>query len=206
MLNSFPEVIKHFTSRKHIALLKRSGVTKIIYKGFLLCSITESNFITNIMFNDIFKNQLECQNFQIQNIPHGNLNDNLIERLKNTISITIKILDILHETYPRIFVNTEFTRPSQITMACFAGIENLKYILLDYDTKISKFNSILPKIKDIITFHYKDRNGQILFFGNITGYTYYEKKDVGYEFDVLGSFINPHADPDPQVSGFVSID
>jgi len=77
------------------------------------------------------------------------------------------------EFRPYVFVKTERIHPTQITMAAFGGVGALKRQAIPEDLLTDNPNETLLNLQSMARQIYEDLQGEIIFFGKITGFICY---------------------------------
>jgi hypothetical protein len=90
---------------------------------------------------------------------------------------------------PHIYIKHSESRPSSITIVCFAGINYFKHIELPSNIHMLSDEKQIEIVSKIINKHYKSEEGKIQMFGHITGYIYRKTYDDSIEFTVTGEVL-----------------
>jgi hypothetical protein len=88
---------------------------------------------------------------------------------------------------PYIYLQTEATRPSQITIfALTGGTRTHKMFFVPEDLPENSWEMQINMVRRLTKAHYRLREGIAPFFGAITGYLYCPTYDSSYEFTLGG--------------------
>lgn len=205
MSNGFPSIIDCIENRIELTFIKRDGITKCLYKGLEIFTISEEPNFDMLCFNGkVVKHIPDVGTCNIR-IDRNIVENNFPKFFNTTIKQSMAIIKSLSERYPRILIETERRVPRQITIACLIGVETMKYIILDYPFKVNKYDNMKNKISLLLREYYSLACGNTFMFGKITGYVYYLSKDVGYEYDVNGNEIGLVSKEDPYACGSVQV-
>ena len=90
---------------------------------------------------------------------------------------------------PHIYIKHSESRPSSITIVCFAGINYFKHIELPSNIHMLSDEKQIEIVSKIINKHYQSQGGKIQMFGQITGYIYRKTYDDSIEFSVTGEVL-----------------
>jgi len=90
---------------------------------------------------------------------------------------------------PHIYIKHSESRPSSITIVCFAGINYFKHIELPSNIHMLSDEKQIETVSKIINKHYQSQGDKIQMFGHIIGYIYRKTYDDGIEFSVTGEVI-----------------
>jgi len=92
---------------------------------------------------------------------------------------------------PYIYLKTEQTRPSSITMfALTGGTMKHKAFYVPENLWLASEDNSFSLIGELIREHFNDSDGIVAFFGKISGYLYCPTYDDSYDFSINGDLLS----------------
>ena len=105
---------------------------------------------------------------------------------------------------PHLFINTELSRPTSITMAIFTGMAD-KTVNLPEDFAAHPPEKQLEIVQSVLRQHFKDNQGECRFFGKILGYYYVHHFRENIWLDVEGNVEMDETTPFTPPQGYITI-
>jgi hypothetical protein len=105
---------------------------------------------------------------------------------------------------PHLFIITERSRPTSITLALLTGMTD-RTVNLPEDFPEHPFEKQLEIVQSVLRQHFKDNHGQWRFFGKILGYYYFHHFLEKIRLDVDGNVEKDQATPFTPSQGYITI-
>jgi hypothetical protein len=105
---------------------------------------------------------------------------------------------------PHLFIITELSRPTSITMAIWTGMAD-RTINLPEDFAAHPPEKQLKIVQSVLRQHFKDNQGECRFFGKILGYYYVHHFRENIRLDVEGNVEMDETTPFTPPQGYITI-